>query len=797
MINVNGRNICENCFEATAAAKCPSCGYDPEKAAGDPSMLAPGSILLDKYIIGCVIGKGGFGITYLAYDRNKDKKVAIKEYFPYGIAHRSGGSAVVSVPTENNRETFELGAEKFYEEAQLISKFNGNPNIVEVYEFFYENDTVYLAMEYIHGRTLKEHIRDCGTISAAQTLYVARSVANALEAAHSASVLHRDISPDNIILCSSGEVKLIDFGAARQVIAERSQSFSVILKPGFAPIEQYNSKGNQGPWTDIYSLGATLYYALTGDIPDDPMLRFDDDDTFKTNRFDIAPDIWTVIVKATDMKPENRYQNAREMLEDLDKIEMKSEPLVVPPKKVTPPKTTENTVSPNYKQYVNFSAERKKGFFSGYKRVIIAVCAVIAVSAAIAIPVSLNRNKPDDISDAYAPQTDISDTSVSSASESAESVSARITDSDEDSASGKFIPEYISPTIYDYSSKVLYNTLTDDEKELYKLIYEGLEKVEIMIRPPANKYTLKQLKDVFQKVKFDNPQFGYVEEAVYLSDGNDPMDIADDETYAVGLSVKYTDSNNSEVERFLIKDMLGLCDLSGDKEESLRKLHDMATQYSNIMERDPAKYHGNSYKFLCNAEADDIGFALTFCYCAQALGLKGYVVDGTVNGEPHAWCRVQLDDTWYNVDIYADQLMSTTVSQLEINNGKRRRFRTFYLANDEFIKSCGYTPNEEYSFSFDGEYASDSPYFNYYDMDEENAFYNDPDEAYDYILEAAAKNYSEGTEKTSCFVPPFKADALYEKLNGQLLADLDAKYGVTPSELDIQYYPDEFVISMI
>lgn len=280
--------------------------------------------------------------------------------------------------------------------------------------------------------------------------------------------------------------------------------------------------------------------------------------------------------------------------------------------------------------------------------------------------------------------------------------------------------------------------------------------MEIMIRPPANKYTLKQLKDVFQKVKFDNPQFGYVEEAVYLSDGNDPIDIADDETYAVGLSVKYTDSNNSEVERFLIKDMLGLCDLYGDKEESLRKLHDMATQYSNIMERDPAKYYGNSYKFLCNAEADDIGFALTFCYLAQALGLKGYVVDGTVNGEPHAWCRVQLDDTWYNVDIYADQLMSTTVSQLEINNGKRRRFRTFYLTNDEFIKSCGYTPKEEYSFIFDGEYASKSPYFNYYDIDEENAFYIDSDEAYDYILEATAKNYSEERKRPPASFRPLK-----------------------------------------
>lgn len=168
---------------------------------------------------------------------------------------------------------FKSGAERFYEEAKLVSRFNGNPNIVAVHEFFYENDTVYFAMEYLSGHTLKEHIQKQGTLNAGQVLYIAQNVSNALMAAHSASVLHRDISPDNIMLCDNGEVKIIDFGAARQVVAEHSQSFSVILKPGFAPLEQYRKKGKQGAWTDIYSLGATLYYALTGEIPDDPMSR--------------------------------------------------------------------------------------------------------------------------------------------------------------------------------------------------------------------------------------------------------------------------------------------------------------------------------------------------------------------------------------------------------------------------------------------------------------------------------------------------------------------------------------------
>ena len=126
--------------------------------------------------------------------------------------------------------------------------------------------------------------------------------------AHSASVLHRDISPDNIMLCDNGEVKIIDFGAARQVMTERSQTFSVILKPGFAPLEQYQKKGKQGPWTDIYSLGATLYYTLTGQIPDDPMSRQEEDDTFCENKFGVNEELWDIIIKATMLKSSERYQ---------------------------------------------------------------------------------------------------------------------------------------------------------------------------------------------------------------------------------------------------------------------------------------------------------------------------------------------------------------------------------------------------------------------------------------------------------------------------------------------------------
>lgn len=329
MIEINNKHLCENCFEEIPAGSnfCTRCGFNASATPVDPTLLHPGGVLLGKYVIGKVIGKGGFGVTYLAYDAVMDRKVAIKEFFPYGLALRAPGTTIVSVSSEDNVEAFKLGSEKFYNEAKLVSKFNGNPNIVGVHEFFYENDTVYFVMEYLKGSTLKDYIAENGVLSPAQALFIAQNVSNALMASHSSNVLHRDISPDNIIICENGDVKLIDFGAARQVVAERSQSFSVILKPGFAPLEQYQKKGNQGPWTDIYSLGATIYYALTGDIPEDPMSRLDNDETFQSNEYHITPELWSFIQKATQIRIEDRYKDIFEVKNALNNVSFTSEPL--------------------------------------------------------------------------------------------------------------------------------------------------------------------------------------------------------------------------------------------------------------------------------------------------------------------------------------------------------------------------------------------------------------------------------------------------------------------------------------
>ncbi len=328
MITVNDKRLCEACFAEVASDVCPECGFEKAFSRHDNTVLTMGSVLEDRYLIGKVIGKGGFGITYLAYDMKLRCRVAIKEYFPYGVAVRDNDMTTVSVSSEDSASTFKEGADKFYEEARLVAGFNGNPNIVSVYDFFYGNDTVYFTMGYLQGVTLKKYIADKGILSTSKAVRLANDVCNALMVAHSENVLHRDISPDNIMICNDGTIKLLDFGAARQVFTDESRSLSVILKQGFAPLEQYQKRGKQGPWTDIYSLGATIYYSLTGDVIDDPMSRLDDDDDFASNRYGIHEGLWKIIVKATKLKPKERYQDVFELREELESLNIAPEPLI-------------------------------------------------------------------------------------------------------------------------------------------------------------------------------------------------------------------------------------------------------------------------------------------------------------------------------------------------------------------------------------------------------------------------------------------------------------------------------------
>lgn len=270
------------------------------------------------------MGKGGFGIIYLAYDEKDEKTVAVKEFYPDGTAVRSQDNIHVEPMTSQQEESFNNGLQRFSSEADIISRFSESSEIIGIYDVFRENGTAYYAMEYVNGVPLKKIVTRNGVISSEQALYIAGKILPALDILHREGILHRDVSPDNIMICGNGAVKLIDFGSAR-ALQDKGQSMSVILKQGFAPLEQYQRKGKQGGWTDIYSLGASLYYALTLVTPEDPLTRLDSDEYFAKELGNVPEQLSEILIKACSVRAENRYQSAGEMLKAVDSCKIAKE----------------------------------------------------------------------------------------------------------------------------------------------------------------------------------------------------------------------------------------------------------------------------------------------------------------------------------------------------------------------------------------------------------------------------------------------------------------------------------------
>ncbi len=289
-----------------------------DRSMHDTQYLKPGVILKQRYKIEDVIGSGGFGITYKAWDPLLQAYVAIKEYYPSGVATRAPESSKVCVPAESKKGEYHRGLIRFLKEAQDVARFQSEPNIVSIYDYLEENDTAYMVMEYLHGWTLKQYASEHGgRLSQDFLIHVCLSVTDALTVVHEAGMIHRDISPDNIFVCEDFTIKLIDFGAAKQVYFDREQTLSVILKQGYAPPEQYANKEKQGPWADIYALGATLYYAATGEKPEESISRVLEDTVEAVNKknIEISESFSYVIMKAMAVKTEERYQSAKELRE--------------------------------------------------------------------------------------------------------------------------------------------------------------------------------------------------------------------------------------------------------------------------------------------------------------------------------------------------------------------------------------------------------------------------------------------------------------------------------------------------
>ena len=215
-----------------------------------------------------VLGHGGFGITYLGWNHALDIPVAIKEYLPADLATRESDLSVVAQSSQAAAD-FQWGLDRFIDEARILARFQ-HPNIVRVHHFFSANSTAYIVMEYAEGETLSAYLNRKGVLTESELKAILHPILNGLEEVHRADFLHRDIKPGNIIIRDKDESPvLIDFGAARQAVGAKSRSVTSIVTPGYAPIEQYSTRGDQGPWTDIYALGGVCYRALTDDVPDD------------------------------------------------------------------------------------------------------------------------------------------------------------------------------------------------------------------------------------------------------------------------------------------------------------------------------------------------------------------------------------------------------------------------------------------------------------------------------------------------------------------------------------------------
>lgn len=307
---MNPERICYGCFsEKEPGTVCPVCGFDEAKQ--QPYLALPlGTIVNGRYLIGKVLGIGGFGITYLGFDLTLEIKVAIKEYMPSAMATRNTDRYTV-VLTSHQEKDYQSGMERFLEEARILAKLQNTPNIVSVQNYFRENNTAYFVMEYVDGTSLKAYLAAHGEkISCEEALKILLPVMNALVSVHSMQLLHRDISPDNIYLTADGDSRLLDFGAARFASGD-GKSVSVILKHGYAPEEQYSSHGNQGPWTDVYAMGATLYRCITGVLPPDSIERIHGDTLKRPSELgiSISPAIEQAILKALSIRTEDRFMS--------------------------------------------------------------------------------------------------------------------------------------------------------------------------------------------------------------------------------------------------------------------------------------------------------------------------------------------------------------------------------------------------------------------------------------------------------------------------------------------------------
>lgn len=332
--------ICYHCMQEYTGTRCPHCGFEAGAYEPIPTALPPATLLHEQYIVGTVLGKGGFGITYVGYDNLQRQKVAIKEFYPAAVAYRNSEETTeITVPAEQ-KQIYATGVTRFYEEAVTLSRLQEIPAIVDIYDFFYENNTAYIVMEFVDGTAVEQIVLQQGGLDVDLTLTIYYPILQALQKVHAAGILHRDISPSNIMLDGHFCPRLIDFGSSRAYSHELSTDLTVILKKGFAPIEQYSRKGKHGPAEDVYALCASMYYTMTGKVPPAAPDRrvFDTLEPIQKYRADIPAELAYILMKGLSVLPEDRYPDMTALCDAIDQVIQGESPKATPKHESCPQK---------------------------------------------------------------------------------------------------------------------------------------------------------------------------------------------------------------------------------------------------------------------------------------------------------------------------------------------------------------------------------------------------------------------------------------------------------------------------
>lgn len=316
------RKLCMRCMACKADEQeaCPVCGFIERDFVPEKHHLPPRTILKGQYLVGCALGEGGFGITYIGWDLFLHMPVAIKEYFPSGVVIRDQGQHTVNVFAGKDEQSFLLGRDRFFREAQKVARFDNNPGVVSVKNCFLENGTAYIIMEYISGINLGTYAAQRGgKLGFQETLQLLKTPIQTLEELHRYSTYHRDISPENLMLSKTGTVKLIDFGSAMESDSEKKTRV-LMVRSGYSPVEMYSSTGKDGPYSDVYSMAATIYKLITGVTPPAATERLNADSLVRPTMLgvkEISQEQEAALMKGMAVQLNDRYQTMAEFFHDL------------------------------------------------------------------------------------------------------------------------------------------------------------------------------------------------------------------------------------------------------------------------------------------------------------------------------------------------------------------------------------------------------------------------------------------------------------------------------------------------